>query len=137
MYFARIVGIGDRLPEALGRGLDVDLEHLFHLTLQFLLESAEPGGPGFGVLAHPPVVDEPDRDGVQEVELLPTPPLGDDEAGLLQLPEVLHDPEARHRKPRLEFGQRLAVGPEELIEQAPPGRVGQRLEHLVHAGDDR
>ena len=107
------------------------------MTLQFLLEAAEPGGPGFGVLAHPPVVDEPDRDGVQEVELLPAPPLGDDEPGLLQLLEVLHHPEARHREARLELGQGLAVVPEELVEQAPPGRVGQRLEHLVHRGQDR
>ena len=78
------LGVGDRLPEALGRGADVDLEDLLHRALQSLLEVAEPGGPGLGVLAHPPVVDEPDRDGVQEVELLPAPPPRDDEAGLLE-----------------------------------------------------
>ena len=37
----------------------------------------------------------------------------------------------------LERAQRLAVLAEELVEQAPPGRIGQRLEHLVHARDNR
>ena len=78
-------------------------------------------------------MDEPDRDGVEEVQLLPAPPPGDDEAGVLELLQVLHHPEARHLEPRLELVERLAVVPEELVEQAPPGRVGQRLEHLVHA----
>ena len=42
-------------------------------------------------------MDEPDRDGIQEVELFAALPLGDHEAGLLQLPQVLHHAEARHR----------------------------------------
>ena len=79
------VGVGDRLPQPLGRGLDVDLEDLLHgRLLQSCLEAAERGRPGLGVLAHPPVVDEPDRDGVQEVELLAAPPLGHHEPGLLE-----------------------------------------------------
>src|SRR6202047_4475931 len=64
------LGIGDGLPEALGCGADVDLVNLLHLTLQSLFDVAEPCHPGFGVLAPPPVVDEPDRDRIQEVELL-------------------------------------------------------------------
>ena len=32
----------------------------------------------------------------------------------------------------LERAQRLAVLPEQLVEQAPAGRIGERLEHLVH-----
>ena len=79
-------------------------------------------------------MDEPDRDRVEEVELLPAPPPGDDEAGLLELLQVLHHPEAGHREALLERAQRLAVLPEELVEQAPPGGVGQGPEHLVHAG---
>src|SRR6266498_3437228 len=88
--------IGDRLPQAAGGGTDVDLEDLLHGALQSLLELAEGRGPRLGVLAHPPVVDEADRDRVQEVEL-------------------------------------LAASAEQLVEQAPPGWIGQRLEHRVHA----
>ena len=68
-----------------GRRADVDLEHLLHRCSPVsVLRSLSAGGPGLGVLAHPPVVDEPDRDGVQEVELLAAAPPGDDEAGLLE-----------------------------------------------------
>ena len=49
--------IGDRLPQALGRGADVDLEDLLHLILQLVLQAGEPGSPRLGVLADPPVVD--------------------------------------------------------------------------------
>jgi hypothetical protein len=41
-------------------------------------------------------VDLADRHRVQEVELFPTAPLGDDQARVLQDVEVLHDPEASH-----------------------------------------
>ena len=100
-------------------------------------EVAEPGGHGFGVLAHPPVVDEPDRDRVEEVELLPTLSLRDDEPGFLELLEVLHHAEARHREAFGERVQRLAVLPEELVEEAPPGGVGERSEHVVHPPQNR
>ena len=82
-------------------------------------------------------MDEPDRDGVEEVQLLPALPSGDDEPGLLELLQVLHHPEARHVEARFELVERLAVLAEELVEQAPPGGVGQRLEHLVHTAEDR
>jgi len=82
-------------------------------------------------------VDEADRDRVQEVQLFPAAPLGDDEAGLFELPEMLHHPEAGHREPLLKRAQRLPVGPEQLIEQLPPRGVSQRLEHLVHAFENR
>jgi hypothetical protein len=119
------LGIGDRLPEALGRRADVDLEHLLHGTLQSGLEVAEPCGPGLGVLAHPPVVDESDRDGVEEMELLAASPLGDHQARLLELLEVLHHPEAGHRKALDERVQRLAVLAVELVEEAAPSRIGE------------
>jgi hypothetical protein len=77
-------------------------------------------------------VDEPDRDRVQEVQLLAPAPPGHDQAGLLELPQVLHHPEAGHGEAPLERGQRLAVLAEELVEQAPPRGVGQRSEHRVH-----
>ena len=77
-------------------------------------------------------MDEPDRDGVQVVELLAASPLADHEARLLELLEVLHDAEARHLEACLERMQRLAVLTEELVEQAPSGRIGKGSEHLVH-----
>jgi hypothetical protein len=77
-------------------------------------------------------VDEPDRDGVQEVELLAAASFRNHQARVLEHAEMLHDAEARHRQAPLEGGQALAVGLEELVEQAPSGRVGQRPEDLVH-----
>ena len=58
-------------------------------------------------------------------------------AGLLEHLEVLHDTEAAHLEALLERAQRLAVLPEELVEQAPSGGVGEGPEHRVHAADDR
>ena len=101
-----------------------------------LLRSLSVGGPRLGVLAHPPVVDEPDRDGVQEVQLLPAPSPGDDEARLFQLLQVLHHAEAGDVEPRLERAQRLAVFTEQLVEQAPPGGIGEGPEHVVHVLDN-
>ena len=49
-------------------------------------------------------------------------PAGDDEAGVFEDPEVLHDAEARHLQLRLELGERAAVTHEEPIEQE--ARVG-------------
>ena len=82
-------------------------------------------------------MDEPDRDRVQEVELFPPPPSGDHQAGVLELLEVLHHAEARHLETTLERAQGLTVLAEELVKQAPPGRIGKGSEHLVHAQDYR
>ena len=38
----------------------------------------------------------------------------------------------RHRKPRAELAQRLAVVGAEPVEQLAAARIGQRLEHLIH-----
>ena len=84
---------------------------------------------GLGVLAHPPVVDEPDWDRVQEVVRLAAASLRDHEARLLEHPQVLHDAVARHRHSFLQCAQRLPVLPEERVEQAPTRGVGERLEH--------
>src|SRR5262249_34822938 len=93
---------------------------------------AEGRGPGLGVLADPSVMDQPDRDRVQEVELLAAAPPGHHQARILELPQVLHHPEPRHAEPRLERAQGLSVLAEQLVEQAPPGRIGQGLEYLIH-----
>src|SRR4029077_20979340 len=105
--------------------------------LEFSFQARESGDPGLRVFADPALVDEPDRDGVQEVELLPAAPARDHEIGLLQQPEVLHDAEARHGQALLERTQRLPVLLEELVEQSSPGRVAERLEHLIHVGEYR
>ena len=105
---------------------------VIHLLLQSGLEVTEAGDPRLGVLAHPPVVDQADGHGIQEVELLPAPPPGDDEARRFELLEVLHDSEARHREVLLERVERLTVLPEQIVEEAPPSGVGQGPEHLVH-----
>ena len=90
-------------------------------------------GARLSVLAHPAVVDEPDRDGVQVVELLAATPLGGHQARFLELLQVLHHAEARHREPLRQCAQRLPVLAEELVEKAPPRRIGEGSEHRVHA----
>jgi hypothetical protein len=57
--------------------------------------------------------------------------MGHYEAGVLQHLEVLHHTEPRHLQLGLELGQRAAVTLEEPVEQEPPGRVRERLEHAV------
>src|SRR5262249_25126942 len=76
--------VGDRFLEPVRSGANIYLEDFLHRTLQSLRELAERGSPGFGVLAHPPVVDETDRDRVQEMELLAAPAPGHHESGLLE-----------------------------------------------------
>ena len=60
--------------------------------------------------------------------------LGDDEARVLEHPQVLHHTEARHLQLRLELGQRAAVTREEPVEQEATRLVGERLEHTVVVG---
>ena len=98
-----------------------------------MFEVAQGRGPRLRVFAHPSVVDEPDRDGIQEVQLLAPASLRHDEAGLLEDPQVLHDAEARHRQTLLQRAQRLPVFLKQLVEQPPARRVGEGLEHRVHA----
>ncbi len=99
-----------------------------------VLRSASADDLALGVLVDPPVVDQPDRDGVEEVELLPARPARDDEPGVLEHAQVLHDPEAGHLQLGLELGERAAVALEEPVEEKAPGRVGERLEDQVVVG---
>jgi hypothetical protein len=105
--------------------------------LQFSFDPAERGRQRLGVLAHPAIVDETDRDGIQEVELLPAALARDHEIGLLEHTEVLHHTEARHRQLSPELAQRLAVAAAKLVKELPPGRRGERSEYnvLVHASE--
>ena len=83
------------------------------------------------VLVDPAVVDQPDRDRVEEVQLLPARAARDDEPPFLEHPEVLHDAEAGHLQLGLELRERAAVTFEEPVEQQPPRRIRQRLEDAV------
>jgi len=113
---------------------------LASLFLQSALQLCEGRHPALRVLVDPAVVDQPDRHRVQEVQLLPARPAGDDEARVLQHAQVLHDSEARHLELRLELRERAAVTHEEPVEQEATRRVGERLEHQVvvrHGAEDR
>ena len=83
-------------------------------------------------------MDLPDRDGVEEVQLLPSGSSGDDQPGALELPQMLHDPEPRHVYSGLELREREAIALEEPIEQQPTRWIGERLEHavVIHASID-
>ena len=45
---------------------------------------------------------------------------------------MLHHAEARHLETLLERAQCLAVLAEQLVEQSPPGRIGEGPEYVVH-----
>ena len=102
--------------------------------LQLGLEIGERRHLALGVLVDPPVVDQPDRHRVEKVQLLPARPPRDDETGLLEHAQVLHDAEARHLQLGLQLGERAAVTHEEPVEQEATGRVGECLEHAVVVG---
>jgi len=54
-------------------------------------------------------VDKPDRDSVQEVQLLAPASLGRDETSLFEQSQVLHNAETRHWQSPLKRAERLAV----------------------------
>ncbi len=91
--------------------------------------------PALGVLVDPPVVDQPDRHRVEEVQLLAPRPALDYEPRLLQYAEVLHDAEPGHLQLGSKLAERAAVTLEEPVEQQPAGGVRQCLKHpiVVHA----
>ncbi len=82
-----------------------------------------------GVLVDPPVVDEPDRYRVQEVQLLPPCFARDHEACVFEHAQMLHDAEAGHLQFGLELGERAAVTLEEPVEEEATRRVRECLEH--------
>src|SRR5438067_13202523 len=65
------------------------------------------------------------------MQLRPARAAGDDEAGLLENPQVLHHAEAGHLELGLELGERTAVALEEPVEQMAAGRIGECPEDLV------
>jgi hypothetical protein len=65
-------------------------------ALQLGFEVGERGDPALGVLIDPPVVDQSDRHGIEEMQLLPARLLGDQQTRFLEHLEMFHDPEAGH-----------------------------------------
>src|SRR5215207_9763487 len=65
------------------------------------------------------------------------------EAGRFEHLQVLRDPLARraeavlHREPRAQLEEGLAIAFDELVEDRSPRRIGERLEHVAHARNDR
>ena len=89
------------------------------------------------VLVDPPVVDQPDRHGVEVMPLLAALPARDDEIRALEHAQMLHHSEAGHCELLLELRQRLSVAREQEIEQEAPRAVRKRLEHVIVVGHDR
>src|SRR5208282_6485205 len=101
------------------------------LLFELQFEVYEGGHTPLGVLVYPPVMDEPDGDGVEEMQLFSARATGDHEPGVLQHAQVLHHPETSHFENRLELCQRQAVVGEEPVEQGASRWVGERPEHPV------
>src|SRR4051794_17524946 len=100
-------------------------------ALQLVLEVDERRDVALRVLVDPPVVDQPDRHGIEEVQLLPAGSAGHHEPRVLQDAQVLHDAVARHLHLRLQLTEGAAVATEQQVEQEPPSRIGERLEHAI------
>jgi hypothetical protein len=99
--------------------------------LQFSFEVGERRHPALRVLVYPSVVNQTNRHRVQEVQLLPARPARDDQAGIFEHAQVLHDAEARHLQLRLEICERAAVTDKEPVEEEAARRVGECLEDAV------
>jgi hypothetical protein len=102
--------------------------------LQFGFEVRKRRHVALRILVDPPVVDQPDRHGVQEVQLLPSRPARDHQARVLQEAQVLHDAEACHFQLGLELRESAAVTRKEQVEQEATRRVAERLENPVVVG---
>ncbi|VTR01993.1 Uncharacterised protein [Clostridioides difficile] len=86
----------------------------------------------------PPVGDLVERCGVEVVEFGASTFLGVDESGRLQHTQMLRDrlPAQVQPTPRCETSadleQRLTVTLDEFVEDCPPRRVIERMEHIGH-----
>jgi hypothetical protein len=107
------------------------------LFLQPCLQRGELRDDRLGVSADPPVVDEPDWDRIEVVELLPSNPAGRQQTGVFEDAEVLHHAESGHRQVVLELSERLAISLEEAVQQQSAVWIRQRSKDLVHAAVDR
>lgn len=81
---------------------------------------------------HPAIGNRADGLGIEEMNLLPTASLGADEMGRLKDRKMLGDRLAGQRQAGAELTKALAVSLVQAVQQPAPGRIGQRLEHVVH-----
>ena len=65
------------------------------------------------------------------MQLLPAGPAGDDETGIFQNLQMLHDAETCHFQTGLQVFQRAAVALKEQVQEEATRRVGKRLEYVV------
>jgi hypothetical protein len=77
--------------------------------------------------------DVPQRDRVEVVQLLPAPADRGDEVGRLQQAQVLGRRLPRHVERLAQLPEGLPVAFAQPVQQRPPRRIGQRLEHRVIA----
>jgi hypothetical protein len=82
-------------------------------------------------LVDPTFLDVMERDGIQVVQLLPTPTGCADQIGGLENGEVLGRRLTGHVEVLAELAQRLPVALVETVEQVPSGSIGERLEQVV------
>ena len=129
--------VGDRLPQALGRCADVDLEDFLHRLLHFGLEADQAGRPRLGELAHPAVVDEPDRDWVEVVQLLASTAPAHDEARLLEQAQMLGHGDAGHGVRCCQRDERLTVLLIQGVQERSSGRICKRPKHHIHSAYNR
>lgn len=87
---------------------------------------------GRRVLAHPALVDFLDGHRVEVVQLPPPHLSGGHQPRPFEHPQVFHRPEPRHLKARAQLAERLPIAGEEVVQQRPAARIGQRFEHLIH-----
>src|SRR5215831_4018151 len=83
------------------------------------------------IFADPAVKDFAYRHRVEIVQFFAAAPDDDDEVSGFEEPEMLGDGLAGHVKVFAELAQSLAVICVEHVEQPAPGRISERLEHLV------
>ena len=83
------------------------------------------------VLVNPPVVNQPDRNRIEEVQFLPSGAARHDETSVFKDPEVFHHTEAAHAQLCLEFGQAQTIVREQAIEKVAPRSVRQGLEDSI------
>jgi hypothetical protein len=81
----------------------------------------------------PPLLHLVQGDGIEVVQLLPAAADGADQVGRLQDGQVLGRGLPGHVEAGAELAEGLAALLPQLVEEVAPGRIGQRLEHLVHA----
>ena len=72
------------------------------------------------------------RHRIQIMKFVPSPPNDGHQIRVLQQPKMFRHRLPRHIHANAKLAQRLPVIRLQPVQQFPPGRIRQRLEHLVH-----